>query len=460
MSKSQSQLLKNMRATAGSDAGAPAEGASGTWEKPASSSHAMRTGLWALAIGFGGFLLWAGLAPLDEGVPAPGVVAIDTKRKPVQHLTGGIVKEVLVREGEEVKAGQVLIRMDDAMSKSSFESVRQRYLGLRAMQGRLQAEQLGQVSIKFHPDLLAAGKDPLILQHMQTQQQLLDSRRMALRADIQASEASIQGQEGLVRSYVGMLSSRRGQLALLSEELENTRKLVNEGYAPRNRQLELERMVADSNTAQMELQGNSARATFAINELRQRIIARQNEYRKEVESQLADVTREAQSEEPKFRAVSDELARNEIKAPVSGQVMSLAVQTPGSVVQPGQKLLDVVPENEALLLEVHVAPQLIDKVHNELPVDIRFSAFAHSPQLVVRGKVVSVSSDLIVEPQTGASYYLARVAVTPEGLKSLGKHQMQPGMPTEVVFKTGERSLLTYLLHPLTKRVAAAMKEE
>jgi protease secretion system membrane fusion protein len=384
MSKSQSQLLKNMRASAGSDAGAPAEGASGTWAKPASSSHAMRTGLWALAIGFGGFLLWAGLAPLDEGVPAPGVVAIDTKRKPVQHLTGGIVKEVLVREGEEVKAGQVLIRMDDAMSKSSFESVRQRYLGLRAMQGRLQAEQLGQGSIKFHPDLLAAGKDPLILQHMQTQQQLLDSRRMALRADIQASEASIQGQEGLVRSYVGMLSSRRGQLALLSEELENTRKLVNEGYAPRNRQLELERMVADSNTAQMELQGNSARATFAINELRQRIIARQNEYRKEVESQLADVTREAQSEEPKFRAVSDELARNEIKAPVSGQVMSLAVQTPGSV-GPGQKLMDIVPENEVLLLEVHVAPQLIDKVHNELPVDIRFSAFAHSPQLVVRG---------------------------------------------------------------------------
>lgn len=427
---------------------------------PADSGRVARVGLWALAIGFGGFLLWAGLAPLDEGVPGPGVVAIDTKRKPVQHQTGGLVKEVLVREGDQVQDGQVLVRLDDAVARSNFESVRQRYLGLRAMQGRLQAEQLGRSAISFHPDLEAAASDPLIQQQMQTQIQLFSSRRMALQSDLQSIEESIRGQEGLLRAYEGMQLNRRNQLALLTEELNNTRALVKEGYAPRNRQLELERMAAESNTALAELQGNSVRATHAVGELRQRMISRQKEYRKEVESQLADVTREVQSDEVRFRAVKEELGRTEIKAPVGGQVMALAVQASGSVVQPGQKLMDVVPENEALLLEARVAPHMIDRVHAGLPVDIRFSAFAHSPQLVVDGQVVSVSSDQITEPQTGVSYYLARVAVTPEGLKVLGKRQMQPGMPAEVVFKTGERSLLTYLLHPLTKRIAAAMKEE
>ncbi|MBK9441511.1 MAG: HlyD family type I secretion periplasmic adaptor subunit [Comamonadaceae bacterium] len=426
----------------------------------ADAGRAARTGLWALGLGFGGFLLWAGLAPLDEGVPAPGLVTIDTKRKPVQHLTGGIVKEVLVREGDQVKSGQVLVRLDDAMSKANFESVRQRYLGLRAMQGRLQAEQLGLPSIRFHADLLVAAKDPLIGQQLQTQQQLFESRRLALKAAIEGNEAGIHGQEGVLEAYAGMFSSRQRQLALLQDELENTRSLVRDGYAPRNRQLELERMVADSTTALAELQGNRLRGTSTISELRQRIIALQKEYRKEVETQLADVTREVLSDEARLLAVTEDLARNEIKAPVAGQVLGLAVQTPGSVLQPGQKLMDVVPDNEALLLEVHVAPHLIDKVHAGLFVDVRFSAFAHAPQLVVQGVVQSISNDLMLEPQTNVSYYLARVKVTSEGMGALGKHQMQPGMPIEVVFKTGERSLLTYLLHPLTKRMAAAMKEE
>ena len=426
----------------------------------AEARRAGRIGLWALVIGFGGFLLWAGLAPLDEGVPAQGMVAIDTKRKAVQHLSGGIVKEVLVREGEEVKEGQLLIRLDEAVARANFEATRQRYLGLRAMQGRLQAEQSGQVKITFHPDLENAGADPLIRQQMLNQEQLFMTRRNLLRSDLQSIEESIQGQQGLLQAYEGMLVNRRNQFALINEELGNLRGLVKEGYAPRNRQLEMERMVADSSTAIADLQGNTVRAQRAIGELRQRAVSRQQDYRREVETQMADVSREVLSEEQKFKAVANDLERTEIKAPVGGQVVSLAVQTVGGVVQPGQKLMDIVPVNEDLLLEAHVAPHLIDRVQAQMPVDVRFNSFAHSPQLVVEGQVVSVSGDLLTEPQTGVSYYLARVQVTPEGLKTLGKRQMQPGMPVEVVFKTGERSLLTYLLHPLTKRVSAAMKEE
>ena len=419
-----------------------------------------RIGLWVLAAGFGGFLVWAALAPLDEGVPAAGMVAIDTKRKVVQHLSGGIVQEVQVREGDDVQEGQLLIRLDSAVARANHESVRQRYLGLRAMQGRLLAEQSGQSAIAFHPDLVAAGTDPLIRQQMQNQEQLFLTRRSLLRSDLQSIEESIQGQEGLLQAYKGMLENRSSQLRLINEELGHLRGLVKEGYAPRNRQLEMERMVAEASTAIADLHGNTVRARRTIGELRQRALSRQQEYRKEVETQLADVSREVLSDNEKLRAVTDDLARTEIKAPADGQVVGLVVQTVGGVVQPGQKLMDIVPKDAPLLLEAHVAPHLIDRVHTDLPVDVRFSSFAHSPQLVVGGKVVSISADLLTEPQTNVSYYLARVQVTPEGLKHLGKRQLQPGMPVEVIFKTGERSMLTYLLHPLTKRMAASMTEE
>ncbi|MBE7367775.1 HlyD family type I secretion periplasmic adaptor subunit [Ramlibacter sp. HM2] len=420
----------------------------------------MRIGLWALAIGFGGFLLWAALAPLDEGVVAPGNVSIDTRRKTVQHLSGGIVRELLVREGEQVREGQPLLRLDSAMSRATFEASRQRYLGLRAVQSRLLAEQAGRASIAWHPDLAAAAQDVLVRQQMDNQQQLMASRRAALAAELQAIQEGIAGQEGLVQSYQLMAQSRRGQLELLQEELKNTRGLVQEGYAPRNRQLELERMAAESATAQAELQGNLVRARRAITEQRQRAIARQQDFRKEVEQELAEASREVISEGEKLRALQDDLQRTEIRAPASGQVVGLAMHTVGGVVAPGGKLMDIVPGSEPLLLEARVAPQFIDRVRPGLPVDIRFNAFAHSPQLVVEGKVGSISGDLIIENPNTPPYYLARISVTPEGLRKLGSRQMQPGMPAEVVFRTGERSLLTYLLHPLTKRVAASMKEE
>jgi len=419
-----------------------------------------RIGLWALVVGFGGFLLWAGLAPLDEGVPGQGMVAIDTKKKPVQHLSGGLIKEVLVKEGDEVTEGQLLIRLDEALARVTFESTRQRYIGLRAMEGRLLAEQRGQPKIMFHKDMLEAAQDPQIRQMMSTQAQLFESRRAALRSDLQALEEAQQGLRGQLTAYAAILINRQEQQTLLSEELNNTRGLVEEGYAPRNRQLELERMAAESRSGIADVLGNTVRANRSVTELQQRAISRQQEYRKEVETQLADVGREVPAEEEKYRAAKADLGRTDIKSPATGQVMDLAFQTIGGVIGAGQKLMDIVPVDRLLMIEAHVQPHLIDRVHANLPVDVRFSSFAHTPQLVVQGKVVSVSGDLRVDPQTGIGYYLARVGVTAEGYKVLGKRQLQPGMPVEVIFLTGERTLLTYLLSPLTKRLAGSMKEE
>jgi protease secretion system membrane fusion protein len=235
---------------------------------------------------------------------------------------------------------------------------------------------------------------------------------------------------------------------------------VKEEYAPRNRQLELERQEGDIQSSIADMTGQIVRAQRAIAEARQRKIFRREEYRKEIESQFTDVRREMSVAAERYRVAKEDLGRIDIKSPVTGQVVGLAFPSPGAVVAPGQKLMDVVPEGQSLLVEAHVAPHLIDRVHKGMSVDVRFSSFAKTPQLVVAAKVTSVSTDLLTDPSGNNPHYLARVTVTPEGYKVLANRVLQPGMPVEVIFVTGERSMLTYLLNPLLKRIAASMKEE
>lgn len=426
-------------------------------------SNTARLGLIALIVGFGGFLLWAAFAPLDEGVPSQGIIAIDTKKKAVQHLTGGLIREVLVGEGARVKEGQLLMRLDEALARSNFETARQHYFGLIAIEGRLLAEQRGKSKIEFNPVASESGygDDGAQLQQLvDAQAQLLESRQASLAADLQAIEESIQGQMAQIKAYEAILINRKKHAISLAEELTNTIGLVKENYAPRNRQLELERQEGEVQSAIAELLGNTTRAKRAVAESKQRLISRRQEYRKEIESQLVEVQREIPGAAVRLRVTKEDLGRIDIKSPATGQVVGLAFQSVGAVVSPGQKLMDIVPEQQSLLIEAHVAPHLIDKVNKGLSVDVRFSSFANTPQLVVTATVVSVSGDLIVDPPGSPGYYLARVNVTPEGYKKLGTRQLQPGMPVEVVFVTGERSLLKYLLSPLTKRIAASMKEE
>lgn len=423
-------------------------------------SNTLRVGLIALIVGFGGFLLWAAFAPLDEGVPSQGSVVIDTKKKAVQHLTGGLVNEVLVGEGDRVKEGQLLIRLDGALAHSNYESTRQHYIGLRVTEGRLLAEQRGGSSIVLHSLEFDAGDGPEVRQLVLTQEQLLESRQSALAADLQAIEESIQGQMAQIHAFEAIRINKKNQLASLAEELTNTRGLVKEGYAARNRQLELERQEGDIQSSIAELLGNTARAKRGVAELKQRLILRQQEYRKEVDAQLSDIQREIPGAAQRLRVAKDDLGRIDIKSPATGQVVGLAFQSAGAVVSPGQKIMDIVPEGQSLLVEAHVAPHLIDKVHQGLAVDVRFSSFTNSPQLMVGAVVASISKDLITDQSGTSGYYLARVVVTPQGFQELGTRQLQAGMPVEVIFVTGQRSLLTYLLSPLTKRIAASMKEE
>ena len=275
---------------------------------------------------------------------------------------------------------------------------------------------------------------------------------------------SIEGQQSLIKGLEGQIKSAQEQVALYSRELKAVKELASEGYAPMNRTLELQRQIAAYEGRNLELASNVARSKNAIAEAEQRIAQRKQEYQKEVDTLLAQIRMDYQSNFEKYKASGDELERTQVKSPVTGQVVGLQIQVVGAVLQPAQKLMDIVPKDEKLLLEAKIMPNYIDKVKEGQIVDVRFSTFANTPQLVCEGRVESISSDTLTDPQMsamgGANYYLARIELTAEGMKTLGARPLQPGMQAEVLIKTGERSLLKYLMHPLIKRLAASMKEE
>jgi protease secretion system membrane fusion protein len=431
----------------------------------ANNQSSNRLGLLILLLGLIGFLLWAGFAPLDEGVPTEGTVNIENNHKVVQHLSGGIVKTIAVQEGQEVKAGDVLLTLDDAIIKAKYEEVKQHYMGLRAQESRLIAEKSGLKTIQFHDDLVKHQADISVQKHMLNQSQLMQARQNVLNADVMAIQASIQGQNALIEGDQGVLSSYQSQLSLLHEQLNGIKPLVQEGYAPRNQQNDLEQKVAQTIGQIANTQASILHSKRVILELNQRMLTRQQAEKKEIDTEMAEVNLAVQSEAEKFKALGDELNRVSILAPASGQVIGLQVHTVGAVIQPGQKIMDIIPVGAPLILDAKIPPNLIDKVRAGQVADVRFSTFANSPQLLVEGKVNTISKDLVVEnaANTGRpneSYYLAKISITPNGMKVLGNRALQPGMPVQVVIKTGERTLLAYLMHPLSKRIAASMKEE
>ena len=417
-------------------------------------------GLTILGVGLAVFLLWAFLAPLDEGVPAAGTVAVESKRKVVQHLTGGIVKKILVKESQEVEAGEPLVLLDDTTSKANFDATREQYYALQAQTDRLHAEAIKADKITFSQALLDAADDPVANQNMVSQRQLFLTRRAALQGELAILEASARTAEEQIRGVEAQARGKKEQLKFVREQLEGSRELAKEGYLPRNRWFEDERLAADLQASTTELQSQVVRATSMAFEAKQRLAQRQRDFQKEVETQYSDYRREAMVAAEKFRAAREDYARTVIKAPVDGYVNGMGSFTEGSVITPAARLMDIVPKDEALILEVKIDPNIIDRVHVGLPVDINMHTFANDPGLVLEGEIESVSPDLIFENNPNIPpHYLGRVRVTSEGLKKLGSRVLQPGMPAQVMIKTGERTLVQYLLKPLVMRVAASMKE-
>jgi protease secretion system membrane fusion protein len=421
----------------------------------------LRRGLLFLALGFGGFMAWAVLAPLDEGIPAEGAVAVESSRKRVDHLNGGLIEQILVREGQTVREGDELLVLNATQSKSALNATQGQRFTAMAMLDRLRAEREGAARLGFSSELIAAAvNDAEVTSVMRAQQDLFASRRVALDGELRIIRESVRGLEQQLTSLSQLKIEREKQITLLNEQLTSFRELRTAGFVSRNNLLELERQMAEVTSKQGEDLSNIAGVNARLAEFRMRGSQRQIEYRREVEAQLAEVQRDLSTLGERLAGQRDTFERLVLRAPVSGKVVDMAFHTLGGVVRPGERIMDIVPENDALVVEARVAPQYIDSLHAGLPADVHFDAYASRAQRpVIRGELAVVSADALMDERTGQRYYAMRVSVSPQEVQRLGDLRLLPGMQTTVMVKTGERTLMTYLTNPLIRRFQTGLSE-
>ncbi|MFA5521200.1 MAG: HlyD family type I secretion periplasmic adaptor subunit [Castellaniella sp.] len=421
----------------------------------------LRWGLAVLLLGFGGFILWAGLAPLDAGVVAEATVQVSGHRKVVQHLEGGIVDEILVREGDQVKAGQVLVRLDRTRAEAERDMVSSEYITYMTMQARLLAERDGLEAVAFDPALVERfGDDPRYQTAAAVQEKLHRTRVDALEGEIGILRDNLRGAEEQLAGLEKVRGNRQAQIGYIEKELKGVRELAREGYLPRNRMFELERDASQLRAALSSDQVEASRIRNAISELKLRIVQSRQDYQKEVESVLSDVQRNTASLYERLVALDDTVRRTSVRAPIDGMIQNVSIHTVGGVIGPGTPLMEVVPLEETFIVEAHVPVQSIDKVHAGLPVEIMFPAFNHAQTPNIPGEVKTLSGDRLTDELTRMPYYLARVEILPEGWPLLQNNAIRPGMPASVMIRTGERTLMSYLLKPFLDRVHKSFREQ
>lgn len=403
--------------------------------------------------------LWAIFAPLGEGIPASGVVVVESHRKTIAHLTGGTIAVVKVRENQTVKEGDILLELESVRARSARDTLLHEYIAAVARQSRFNAEQLGSTSLHFPDDILVYAKQLGREDLLRAQEQLFRARQDALKGELAILQENLAASRIQASGARNQLTARRQQAESLSKELESTRPLVVAGYTPRNRLLEQERQLAELNSITSELEARIAREGSTSAEIRLRELQRRQEYLKEVETQATETRKEAANLAEKLKEAEADLERMTVRAPISGQVVAMVALAPGGVIAPSTKLMEIVPGSEKLLIDVQVPISAASRVKSGLETDIRISSFPDSPILIISGRVQSVSSDRHEPPPPTQPYYLARVEVTPEGIAKLAGKTLRPGMSTEVVIKTGERSFMRYLLDPITRRLFESLKE-
>lgn len=421
-----------------------------------------RFGWLIVLLGVGGFFLWALFAPLDKGVPLSGTVAKESNRKTVQHLTGGTIQEILVKDGDVVKAGQVLVRMNAVNARAQYEMTDVQYLTARATEARLTAERDGKSVITFPDELLKRRNEPRVAELLTLQNQLLISRQSSIRSELGSMDESIAGLKSQITGLDDSRKSMAEQVSILKEQLGGMRDLAKDGYVARNRLLELERTNAQLSGAIAEDIGNIGRARSQVLEVSLRKSQRSQEYQKEVRTTLAESQQQAESLEAKRKANSFELNNIEVRAPVDGTVVNLSVFTQGGVVGSGARLMDIVPTNDPLIVEGMMPVNLIDKVHPGLKTEMMFVAFNTNRTPHIEGVVEQVAADRSVDEKTGAAFYKVRAKVTPKGAQMIAEHHLKviPGMPVELFVRTGERTMMNYLLKPVFDRAKSSMSED
>lgn len=417
-----------------------------------------RLGFGIVLVTFGVFGTWAAMAPLDGAAYAPGVVTVQAYRKTVQHLEGGIVKEVLVHDGDIVKRDDPLIILDDAQLRSEYEMTRSQLIAARAIEARLRAERDNLPVIGFG---IMTDSDSLRgAEARQGETQVFNARRgsrlgqiAVLQERIGQLNQQIKGLEAMIGVKGQLDKSYRGEIVELTD-------LLSQGFVDKQRLLEQERKLEMVRSELADHRSTITRTRLQINETQLQILQVDKDFNADVAKQLAEVQTKIYDLQERASALEDRLSHIIIRAPEAGMVIGMTVHTIGGVVRPATPLLDIVPSVSELVIEAQVAPVDIDRIAIGKRADIRFGAFKSSTTPVIEGEVSSVSADRLTNEKTGAGYYLARVRVTEAGARTLGERKLLPGMPADVLIITGERTLLHYLMQPARDVMSQSMIEE
>jgi len=406
------------------------------------------------------FMGWALFAPLDAGVSMTGTVVVMGNRKAVQHPAGGVVTELRVREGDTVKQGDVLLKVNPLTTEANLSGAEIDYINALANESRLQAEREGATKIRWSGELQKFGNDPRVVEAKGLQVKLFHSRRSEFSDQQRIYQEQLLGLQAQLRELNNMIKLRKEQLAVISDEALSNRELATQGFIPRSRANEVERSRSEMLSNLSSVTSEIAKTQSAISSTRLQMTQHLSTFRKEADTQLAEVQKNRKAGRSKVDALQFDLSLSEIKAPVSGTVVALKANTVGGVIQSGMVLMEIVPKDGRLIVEAQVPTTSIDKVQVGLYADMRFSAFNLNTTPVIPGRITLVGADKITgtNPQQG-EFYLAQVETTAEGLKLLGDKVVQPGMPVEVIVKTGERSFFSYLIKPLSDRFARSFKD-
>ena len=423
------------------------------------NERAQRWGWALLVVGFGGLLAWALLAPLDAGITAAGTVVVSGNRKAVQPLVPGKIVAILAKDGDQVTAGQVLVRFDDTQSRSQLDIAKGQWFTSLATEARLTAERTGSGAPEFSEVLKNESADPRALAAMLLQGQLFSTRRKSLSTELAAMRENMRGLELQMQGTEASMRAKEDQLGVLREQLKNLRNLADDGFMPRIRVQDQERTTSAMSGAIAEDTGSIGRSRQSIAEIKIRMISREQDVRKEVEAQLSDIQRDASSLSSRLQGLQFDVLNTEVKSPASGLVMGVAVHTIGGVVAAGTPMMEIVPRDEVLKIEAQIPPHLIDKIKPGLPVDILFTAFNQASTPKIAGNLTQVSADVLMDPKTNMPFFKASIDVTPEGMVNLRKNEIRAGMPAEIFVRSGERTAMNYLLKPLMDRVRRSMTE-
>ena len=411
-----------------------------------------------VTFGIGG---WAATSELTGAVIDQGVLVVDSSVKKVQHPTGGVVGELRVREGDRVKAGDILVRLDETQTLANATIITKSFDELLARQARLEAERDNADQIVFPKLLLqrARDTDSEAACAIAAERSLFDLRRQARGGQkAQLKERSAQLQEE-IKGYIGQAEAKQKEVDFIHQELEGVRTLWQKNLVPMNRLTALERDTARLEGEHSQLSGMIAQAKGKIAEIGLQVIQVDQDLRTEVGKDLIEARSKISETAERKTAAVDQLNRIDIRAPQSGRVHQLTVHTVGGVISPGEQIMLIVPDADALAVEVKIAPRDVDQVYVGQTASMRFAAFDQKTTPGIEGEVSMVSADLTQDQRTGMSYYTVRVLLKPEELARLGNAKLVAGMPVDVFIKTPGRTALSYLIKPLRDQAERAFKE-